>query len=139
MVTLAIQDNPNFALETTDCTRPGPHTTVSLLPLLRQSYPNANFWLLLGGDSLRDLPTWAEPEQLIQQCRLAVLTRPGAEIDWAVLATAVPGIQTAVDQLNGPTLSLSATAIRVWVKSGQNPTYLVPTAVAHYIQTHQLY
>ncbi|WP_420632302.1 nicotinate-nucleotide adenylyltransferase [Candidatus Leptofilum sp.] len=139
MVSLAIQDNPHFVLDTTDCNRSAPHTTVTLLPLLRQAYPNADFWLLIGGDSLRDLPTWVEPTRLIQQCRLAVLMRPGAEIDWQDLETAVPGIETAVDLLDGPTLSISATAIRRWVQNGFEPTYLLPTAVAKYIQQNHLY
>ena len=139
MVSLAIQKNPNFVLDTTDCTRPEPHTTVSLLPLLRQAHPSTKFWLLLGEDSLADLPTWAEPKQLIQQCRLGVLPRLGTKIDWKVLETVVPGIKTAVDLLEGPTLSISATAIRAWVKSGHQPTYLLPTAVSAYIHQHQLY
>jgi nicotinate-nucleotide adenylyltransferase len=139
MVSLAIQDNPHFVLDTTDCSRPGPHSTVTLLPLLRQAHPNTSFWLLIGGDSLRDLPTWVEPERLLTLCRLAVLPRPGTEIDWELLETAVPGSQTAVDLLSGPTLSISATAIRSWVQKGHEPTYLLPAAVSDYIRQHQLY
>lgn len=139
MVSLAIQNNPHFVLDTTDCERPAPHSTVSLLPLLRQAYPSAQFWLLLGEDSLRDLPTWTEPDRLIKQCRLAVLPRPGVTISWDLLETAVPGLETAVDTLSGPTLSLSATAIRAWLKAGQAPNYLLPTAVLNYIQHHRLY
>lgn len=139
MVSLAIQNNPHFVLDTTDCDRPAPHSTVTLLPLLQAAQPHACFWLLLGGDSLRDLPTWTDPARLITQCRLAVLPRPEAIIEWARLETAVPGIQTAVDWLSGPTLSLSATAIRAWLRQGHMATYLLPTAVASYITEHQLY
>ncbi len=139
MVSLAIQNNPHFVLDTTDCNRPPPHSTVSLLPLLRQAYPTARFWLLLGGDSLNDLPTWIEPQRLISLCRVAALPRPGVEFEWGRLETAVPGIHTAVDILSGPTLSLSATAIRAWIKAGHAAHYLLPTAVSTYIQQHQLY
>lgn len=139
LVALAIENNPSFVLDTTDCARPAPHSTVTLLPLLAQTYPEATFWLLLGGDSLRDLPTWTDPARLITQCRLAVLPRPEAIIEWERLATAVPGIKTAVDWLSGPTLSLSATAIRAWLREGHRATYLLPTAVADYITQHQLY
>ena len=139
MVSLAIQDNPRFVLDQTDCQRPPPHTTVSLLPLLQATRPETRFWLLLGGDSLRDLPTWVKPQQLITLCRLAVLPRPGVEIDWEELETAVPGCKTAVDLLSGPTLSISATAIRAWVGQGHEPNYLLPTAVSNYIQKHHLY
>jgi len=139
MVSLAIQNNPNFILDTTDCDRPVPHSTVTLLPLLRQAHLNARFWLLIGEDSLRDLPTWNKPDQIIALCRLAMVPRPGVEIDWALLESAVPGSKTAVDELSGPTLSISATAIRNWVQQGHEPTYLVPTAVSDYIERHQLY
>lgn len=139
MTSLAIQDNPQFVLETTDVDRPPPHSTVTLLPLLRQTQPNAKFWLLIGGDSLRDLPTWSEPARLVTMCRLAVLPRPGAEIDWELLETAVSGSQSAVDVLSGPTLSISATAIRNWMQLGHEPKYLLPTAVFQYIRQHQLY
>jgi nicotinate-nucleotide adenylyltransferase len=139
MVSLAIANNPHFFLDTTDCHRPVPHSTVSLLPLLQQATPNAQFWLLLGGDSLRDLPNWVDPRRLITLCRLAVLARPGAKVVWDVLETAVPQIKTAVDWLNGPSLTLSATEIRAWLQAGHAPTYLLPTAVCHYIQQHKLY
>ena len=139
MVSLAIQENPHFFLDTTDCHRPPPHTTVSLLPLLRQKYPAAQFWLLVGSDSLRDLPTWASPRQLLQMCRLGVLARPGVAIDWDWLETPVPGCKTAVDMLDGPTLSLSATEIRAWAKRGHHLAYLLPTAVSSYIDQHRLY
>ncbi len=139
MVSLAIQNNSYFFLDETDCQRPPPHRTVSLLPMLRQAYPTAHFWLLLGGDSLRDLPTWTEPSKLISLCRLAVLPRPGEVIEWTALSTAVPNIKTAVDLLSGPTLSLSASAIRAWLSAGHTAHYLLPTAVSAYIQQQQLY
>jgi len=55
------------------------------------------------------------------------------------LETAVPGSKTAVDVLSGPTLSISATAIRNWVRQGHEPNYLLPTAVSDYIQQYRLY
>jgi nicotinate-nucleotide adenylyltransferase len=139
MTQLALQAYPSFALDTTDAERPSPHATYTLLPLLRERYPQAQFWLLIGGDSLRDFATWRQPQQIISQCRLAVLPRPGADVDWTVLDEAVPGLQTAVDWLNGPTLSLSSTEIRAWAAAGHSVQTLVGTAVAAYITRHQLY
>jgi len=139
MTQLALQDYPWFELDTTDAERPSPHATYSLLPLLRERYYQAQFWLLIGGDSLRDFATWRQPQQIISQCRLAVLPRPGADIDWAVLDEAVPGLRTAVDWLNGPTLPLSSTEIRAWAAAAHSVQALVGTAVAAYITRHQLY
>jgi nicotinate-nucleotide adenylyltransferase len=139
MTQLAIKNNPNFILDTTDSDRPSPHTTVTLLPLLRAKYPNTQFWLLIGADSLRDLPSWHEPHKLIQQCRLAVLPRPGVIVDWANLRQKVMGVDTAVDLLDGPTLDISSTDIRHWAAQGHAIRHLVPTAVRHYSQQQNLY
>ena len=138
MLQLALQDTP-FAIDLLDTYRPPPHTTVTLLPLLRATQPDAAFWWLIGADSLRDLPTWHDPQTIIAQCRLAVLPRSGVEIDWERLETAVPGIRAAVDWLSGPTLSLSSTVLRQWSRAGYSVRPLVGTAVGHYIQQHSLY
>ncbi|MCL4262220.1 MAG: nicotinate (nicotinamide) nucleotide adenylyltransferase [Anaerolineae bacterium] len=139
MTQLAIQDNLAFALDTTDSDRPPPHTTVTLLPLIQPQYPDAQLWLIIGADSLRDLPTWVEPQRLISQCRLAVLPRPGVEIDWQVLETAVPHIRTITHWLEGPSVALSATQIRHWAEEGRSLRYLIPPAVLAYIQQQRLY
>lgn len=139
MTQLAIHDHPHFVLDTLDSERPAPHTTVSLIPLLQQKYPNADIWWLIGGDSLRDIPTWAEPQTLIHLCRLAALPRPNVHIDWAALETAVPHIKKRVDPLEGPTNALSSTAIRSWIQQGKSIKFLTETAVIAYIQQHNLY
>ncbi len=139
MTQLAIADNPDFVLNMTDTARPLPHTTHSLLPLIHQAYPDSQLWFLIGADSLHDLPTWQEPERIIAQCRLAIYPRPGVKIDWPALKTAVPGIETAVDLIKGPIMSISSSGIRGWNRSGHSVRYLVTTAVLDYIQEHKLY
>lgn len=139
MTQLAIQDNPAFALDTTDSDRSPPHTTVTLLPQIQARFSEAQLWLLIGADSLRDLPTWVEPQRLVQQCRLAVLPRPGVEVDWESLETAVPHIQHATHWLDGPSVALSATQIRRWAEAGRSLRYLTPPVVLAYIQQHGLY
>ncbi|MFQ5433699.1 MAG: nicotinate-nucleotide adenylyltransferase [Anaerolineae bacterium] len=139
MTELAIQNYPHFLLDETDVTRPCPHTTVSLLPLMQAKHPDDTFWLLVGADSLQDLPTWAEPARLITYCRIDALPRTGAVLDWAVLETAVSGIRTAVDLLPGPQLTLSSTEIRQWAGWGHSVEVLVGTAVHDYLVLHRLY
>lgn len=139
MTRLAIDGIPYFMLDTVDADRDPPHTTVTLLPLLQAAYPQARFWLLIGADSLRDLPTWREPQQLIGQCRLAVLPRPGAVVDWDEVKTAVSGVETAVDMLSGPTAHISSTDIRHWARGDHSLRFLVPTAVRRYIRRQTLY
>lgn len=139
MVEWAIQPEPAFTLSTLDAHRPPPHTTASLLPLLRQQLGDAAIWLLIGGDSLRDFHTWIQPAELIAQCRLAVLPRPSVVVDWALLEEKVAGISAEVDLLDGPQLALSSTELRAWAAQGHPLHPLVPAAVETYLQSHALY
>ncbi len=139
MVQIAIADCPYCQLDESDIHRPIPHSTVSLFPLLRQSRPDAAFWFIIGADSLRDFPTWHDPEAIIEQCRLAVLSRPDVLLDWELLKTAVPHIQTAVDFLRPPQYDISSTTIRQRVHDGVGIDEMVGTAVADYIHEHNLY
>ena len=139
MTQLSIQAHPTFCVNRIDMDRPAPHTTVSLLHLLHKTYPDTEFCLIIGADSLHDLPTWSAPCELISLCRLAVLDRPGVTIDWDGLETAVPNIRATVDWLHGPTVDISSTAIREWAREGRSLQVLVKTAVLEYIQENKLY
>lgn len=139
MTTLALEDRQDFIADRTDFERPSPHYTSTLLPLIQQKYPAADLWLLIGSDSLRDLPLWHQPETVIAQSRLATLPRPGITVDWVWLSLSVPGVDQIVDMLDGPTLDISSTAIRRWLGQGHSANYLVPQKVLDYIQQHHLY
>lgn len=139
MIRQAIAGIPYFACDLTDIEREPPHRTATLLPLLAQVYPNKQWWLLLGADSLRDLPLWATPQEIIRHCRLAVLPRPGVMVDMAALETAVAGVTHAVDWLDGPTMHISSTQVRQWAQSGHSLQFLMPSTTAAYIQAHRLY
>lgn len=139
MVRETITGNPSFLLNTTDSDRPPPHATYTLLPLLQAQYPAAQLWLLIGSDGLRDFPTWNQPEQIIRQCRLGVLPRPGVTYQWQTLETAVPGLRRQVDLLAGPTVDISATGLRKWTAQGYSLRYLVSSAARKYIAAHHLY
>jgi nicotinate-nucleotide adenylyltransferase len=135
----AIQGNPHFRVETTDLDRPPPHYTATLLPILRDQYPDAELWLLLGGDSLRDLPTWNEPGLILEHCRLGVLPRPGAALDWDDLEQAVPGVKRATQIVQGPSVAIASHAIRQRISEGQSVRYLVPDAALALIESYGLY
>src|SRR6266513_669522 len=52
--------------------------------------PQATLFLLMGADSLRDLPTWREPERICALSLPAVVRRGGAaEPDFSVLSPLV--------------------------------------------------
>jgi len=139
MTELAIADNPRFALSRADIDRPGPHYTVDMLRLLQQQYPAAAMFLLLGGDSLRDLPTWSRPTELIALASLAVMRRPGIKPDLNALEHAIPGLRARLHWIPAPPIDLSSSTIADLIAAGRSVRYLVPDRVLDYILTHRLY
>jgi nicotinate-nucleotide adenylyltransferase len=139
MVELALRGNPHFVLSRVDLDRPGPHYTVDLMDTLAAQHPGATFYFLMGSDSLHDLPTWHNPSRLIEQCILAVMTRPRHAFDPAELQAVLPGLSSRSVFIDAPLVDLSASQIVERVRAGRTIRYLVPPSVEHYIETHGLY
>lgn len=139
MVRAAIAGHPQFALSEVDVRRPGPHYTVDALGLIASQHPNAELYFIMGEDSLRDLPQWHRPADLIAECRLAVLRRPGVAADLAALEAAIPGLTARVEWIVAPEVGISASDVRRRVCEGRSIRYLVPAAVEAIIVTKGLY
>lgn len=139
MVTYAIAGNPSFQLSTVDISRAGPHYTLDMLRLLREQYHPAEFFFLIGEDSLRDIVTWHEPQQIVQEARLGVMARPGVVTDLAEIEGAVPGLQAAVTRVDAPLIEISGSDIRARVAAGRSIRYMLPFPVYHHIHQNRLY
>ena len=139
MVERAITDNARFAVSRVDIDRPGPHYSVDMLRLLRKDFPDSEFFFLIGGDSLRDLPTWSRPNELLELSYLGVMRRPGTAPDLDELDHCLPGIRERVRWVDAPPLDISATEIARRIAAGQSVRYRLPDAVCAYIEEHGLY
>ncbi len=139
MVKAAIADNAAFALSRVDLDRPGPHYTVDMLAELRQEYPQAKLFFLMGGDSLAEFPSWRDPAGIVRRASLVVMRRPGSQPDLAALEEAVPGLRDRLIWLDSPYLGVSGSDLRRRVRGRLPIRYLVPPAVESYIYLHGLY
>lgn len=139
MVALAMVGEPGFELSRIDLDRPGPHYTVDLLKLAAVQYPGAQWWFIVGGDSLGDFLRWRDPHRLIEMARLAVVRRSGAEPDWSALDAALPALRSRIDWIAAPPIDVSAHEIRRRVRAGESIEACVPPAVARYIVEKKLY
>jgi nicotinate-nucleotide adenylyltransferase len=110
-----------------------PSFTIDTIRRVLAEDPVADLWLVIGGDSLRDLPTWRAPGEILSRVRLAVLPRPGDG--------EMPPVPTGarVDWLDGPRLHVSSTALRERVRRGGSIRFLVPDPVRDSIETNGLY
>ena len=140
MCQLAIADNNTISISLIDAERPGPHYTSDMLRLVRERIDaDAQIFFLMGLDSLRDLPTWREPEWLVRNCRLVALRRHDVDIDWPALEMALPGLCERVVILDMPELEIASSVLRERVRTEQPIRYQVPRAVELYIREHGLY
>ncbi|MBN1563817.1 MAG: nicotinate (nicotinamide) nucleotide adenylyltransferase [Anaerolineae bacterium] len=140
MVELAIAKNDHFALSRVDVDRPGPHYSVDMLARLHDEYPGAEFVFLIGADSLRDLPQWSRPAELLALARLGVMRRPGVEPpDLAELERDVPGLAARVEWVDAPLIDIAARDLARRLAQGHSVRYQLPDAVLAYIKQHGLY
>jgi nicotinate-nucleotide adenylyltransferase len=157
MVKLAITGQPAFALDEREINRTGKCYTVDTLQELRNEFGMQQpLCLLMGGDAFLQLHTWHRWQQLFELAHIVVGCRPGFTIEQHI--TAAPAelrehyqtrlcsaqdlttrAQGGIAALTTPILEISATAIRNRISANRSVRYLLPDAVANYIQQHHLY
>ncbi len=139
MLRLALSDNRHFCLSRIDLDRPGPHYSLDMVRIAQAQYPDAKLYFVMGGDSLRDLPTWNRPAELLTLCWFAVMERPGEDVDPHMHDAALPGLAQRVIILKTPVLEISSSEIISRLREGRSVRYLVPDSVLAYIARHELY
>jgi nicotinate-nucleotide adenylyltransferase len=132
MLELAIAGYPAFQVSDLERDRTGPSYTIDTLRELKRQQPGDEFFLLVGSDSLRDLPTWREPAQIAELAALLVAERP----EFPLPGDAGPFHLKLVAM---PLIQISSTELRQRVSTGHSIRYLTPRAVECYIETHRLY
>src|SRR5258708_2482457 len=137
MLALAIAGNPAFRIDELEKERTGPSYTVETLAELRRRHPGNTFLLLIGGDSLADLPNWYDPQGIVAQAALAVMARPGVPLLDAVelrrrLGLA-PDSPLELEVVQAPLIDVSSRDLRRRVAEGRTIRYCVPRAVEVYI------
>jgi nicotinate-nucleotide adenylyltransferase len=142
MVSLAITGQPKFRVETLEKELPPPSYTAATLAALRDRHTDHNFRLILGADSVADLPKWHEPRQVVERAGLIVVPRPGAELwDGPRLAAALglPADAVSLTVVESPLVEIASRDIRKRVAEGKSVRFQVPRAVEEFIRERGLY
>ena len=85
MTVIATASNPRFKVSRVDIDRSGPTYTVDTLRDLRRFYPDAELFFITGADALASIVTWRDWEDMFEHARFVGVTRPGYELDDAIL------------------------------------------------------
>jgi nicotinate-nucleotide adenylyltransferase len=142
MVTLATTGQPSFRVEPIEKELPPPSYTVQTLEELRARHPEHEFVLVIGGDSLHDLPTWYQPQRLLELAEIVAVARPGVTTPSAAdLAKKldVPAEKVRLRLVDCPLIDIASRELRQRVKAGRTIRYAVPRAVEEFIRERKLY
>lgn len=143
MLELALGGHEQIRVSEIELQRGGVSYTVETLSAVREQQPDATLFLLMGADSLRDLPTWREPARICELAIPAVVRRGGtSELDFSVLASLVSRerlVAIRAAQVEMPAIELSSTDLRERAATGQSLRFRTPRAVEKYIETQGLY
>ncbi len=116
--------------------RDGPSYTVDTLRAVKERYPQARLWLVMGTDMLLSFDRWRQPRDIARLCRLSVVARDESDRvrirEQAARLHALLGAE--VDIIDCPALPMSSTQVR----ESLSPELLAP-AVLDYIRRRRLY
>ncbi|WP_139490412.1 nicotinate-nucleotide adenylyltransferase [Brevibacillus dissolubilis] len=132
MTELATQDHPQFTVTDIELTREGKSYTVDTMQQLVDTYPDYDFFFIIGGDMIAILPKWYRFDHLSTLVRFIGLMRPGSVYDKEALSAYVTFVEN-------PVWELSSSLIRENVRTGKSLRYLVPPTVECYIKENRLY
>ena len=143
MLQLALGANLAFAVDDRELTRGGISYTVDTLRELRSENPDAEWFLLMGADSLADLHRWKEPQAICSLAVPVVVARgglPPPNLDCLLQFVDTHRIDTIRRfVVNMPQLEISSQELRNRIRSNKSIRYQVPASVEAYIRTHALY
>ena len=142
MVKLAIASVPYFVYSDFELKREGNTYTAQTLSLLKEVYPQHEFYFIIGADSLYEIEQWYHPEMVMKQAVLLVAAR-SYEKDHPDFEKQVKYLEEKFESRIGvirfEEMDVASKQIRKMVSSGQSIKDLVPGPVAGYIRIHGLY
>jgi nicotinate-nucleotide adenylyltransferase len=143
MLSLAIAGQAAFGIDELEKDRPGPSYTVDTLQQIKARHADADLCLLLGADTLHDLPHWYQPARVAEFVELLVVPRS----DWVVLSPEdlrkslrlAADVPLRMQMIHLPTIGIASRDLRRRAAEGRSLRYFVPRAVEAYIQDKRLY
>lgn len=131
MVRLAIEDNPAFEISTYEVDSKKKSYSIDTLKEFRKIYGDeAQLCFITGSDSLKDIFSWKNINDIFKISKFIVANRPGYPLK---------DIPKEADTVVITPIEVSSEDIRKRLKEGRSIRYLVSEKVRKYILEHNLY
>lgn len=141
MLRLAIAPNPHFALDLIDTEEAASGYTADLLPRIAARHPASSLTFIAGADSVLE-STWTRFDEVLGSLETFVVAPRASEPPDALerwRAELPPQQRMKVRILDAPALVIAATVVRGEITRGAGIRYLVPDAVAAYLDAYRPY
>lgn len=142
MAILSVYGQKGFSVSDIEVFRPGITYTVDTLQTFAEQYKNAELHYIVGGDTLFQIRTWKNPEQVAALLKGSVVVpRPGDDMDALRRESkrlhSDIGLNIVISEQYGP--NISSTELRKRIASKQSTDDMIPPPALDYIATHGLY
>lgn len=131
LVRLATQDDNRIKCSDIEFNLSKPSYTTETLAFLSEKHPEHTFSIIMGSDSYQNLTQWKNFEAIVSNYSIYVYIRKGHEISKTFSEKSFI--------LNAPMIEISASQIRMNIKTGKSIRYLVPEIVREEIETRKFY
>lgn len=132
LVQVSIEEEPALKASDIEFRIPKPSYTIDTMTYLVEKYPTHQFSLIMGSDSLQNISSWKNYQQLLSSYPIIVYERPGFAPQNIHEAASITFLQA-------PLLEISSTYIRKIIKEGKSIRYLVPEKVKMEIDQNGYY
>lgn len=141
MVSLAIAPYPYFKLCTIEIDSEDTSFTYLTLTKLCEKYPDAQFYFIMGADSLDYFETWKNPDIICQKCILLAAVR--GEWNKKEVLSKIKELETLFDAriypLSCPSFDAASSEIRRKLRQKERIFGLLPIQTEQFIKKHHLY
>lgn len=140
MVLLSINSNPYFTVSPMEIERMGITYTIDTIKNLQKLNKNAEYYFIMGEDSLYNFHKWKDYRELLNICKFIVAKRKNENSKLEERIKELNNIcENSIYLLESPMIDISSTDIRERIIQNKPIKYLVPEAVELYIKKHGLY
>ena len=140
MVAIAAAGNPKMEVSDIELKREGPSYSYITVEQIREMYPDARLYLLMGTDMYTSFLTWRNPERILKNATLAVMSRgeKGEKTAIAEQRQVLQGMGYESAVLENEITAISSTQLRRLLAFRCAGEFL-PEGVLDYVREKRLY
>ncbi len=133
MIHIATKNIPKLKVCDIEVSLPKPNYTYKTLRVLKETFPQHSFSLLIGEDNLAIFQQWKNYEEILQNHQIFVYPRQDEKEHTSLIQ------HNNIQFINAPFFPISSTEIREKIASNENIASALPTGVYEFILQHNIY